>query len=49
MAIMNKMLLVVALLMAVVVSAMGLLADPIDPFPFPLPDGCIGLKCRKGT
>ena len=48
MAIMNKMLLVVALLVAIVVSAMGLLEAP-DPFPFPLPEGCIGLKCRKGT
>merc|ERR1711869_107724 len=46
MGVMNKMLLVVALLMAVVVSAMAV--TPIDPFPFPLPDGCIGLKCRKG-
>ena len=46
MGVMNKMLLVVALLVAVVVSAMAVNPDPVFPF---LPEGCIGLKCRKGT
>ena len=41
MGVMNKMLLVVALLMAVVVSAMAV-------FPAP-PEGCVEIKCRKST